>query len=969
MSAPTPQPARHAVSKTLSRVLLAVLLAALLAAGAALRFTDLNWDRFQHVHPDERFIVWVADTMKWPAGAPEAGAAGGFLAQLRVALDPAVSPLNPLRWPPGGERAGEPRNFAYGHFPLYLLVGAAHLAASVGEWFGRTTIAFPTWMQPLHTVGRHLAEYTYLTLVARAISALADLGTLLLVYALGARIGRRLFLTAEDTEGAGGDERGRVAPAGSVSPPLAAASEPSVLSVANVVGLLAAGFYAFAVLPVQLSHFGAVDALLTFLVVATVALAARYAEQGGGWTWALAGVAAGLAVGSKFSAVLLALPLVAAALFRLPAGSPGLKVLAVLRRVVPVGLIAVAIFVVTNPFALLELGQYIYQITAQNQMVSGVMDAPYTRQYIGTAPYWYFVQQLSQWGIGWPAGILAWAGLVWALVRFGLGRASVGMTVMLAWAFPYFVVTGAFHTKFLRYMAPLLPFLLVFGAALAVTGYRWAAGRWGRAGRVACAGLLVVAAAVTVLWSAAFTQVYRQEHPWIEASNWIYRNIPEGARLLSEEWDDALPLTMDEVAGRPPVRQYERAELPVWDPDSNDKVEELAAALARSDYLTIASNRVYAPVARLAGRYPMTSRYYEQLFAGELGYELVADFSAYPRLGSRVIHDDHADESLSVYDHPHAFVFKNTGRLTKDQLALRLRRYLPPGAERQPAALNGAGGRTPKVAGHASIRAQAAGPDQPIMLDRPVNTLPDVTDYRWNAVASGSPVLAVLLWWFVITLFGWFAWPLLFPLTGGLADRGHAISRVFGWLLLGWIHWMGVSLGLWQNALGPLLLILLALVLVGRYRMGTAARSDGRALPHAFAAHRRPGNSVCGRVPLLRADPPVESRSVAAVERRREVHGVRVSQRDAAQPGIPALRSLFCGRHAELLLLRPVPRRPADPADRHLRGGGLQPGRAVALRAHRRGRIQRGLQHRSGRAPDGCGRGPSGPRLQAVSGS
>ncbi len=40
---------------------------------------------------------------------------------------------------------------------------------------------------PIYTVGRHLTEYNYLALVGRAISALADLGTLVLVYALASR--------------------------------------------------------------------------------------------------------------------------------------------------------------------------------------------------------------------------------------------------------------------------------------------------------------------------------------------------------------------------------------------------------------------------------------------------------------------------------------------------------------------------------------------------------------------------------------------------------------------------------------------------------------------------------------------------------------------------------------------------------------------------------------------------------------
>ncbi len=49
---------------------------------------------------------------------------------------------------------------------------------------------FPPALQPIYTIGRHLAEYQYLALVGRALSALADLGTLLLVYALGRRMRR-----------------------------------------------------------------------------------------------------------------------------------------------------------------------------------------------------------------------------------------------------------------------------------------------------------------------------------------------------------------------------------------------------------------------------------------------------------------------------------------------------------------------------------------------------------------------------------------------------------------------------------------------------------------------------------------------------------------------------------------------------------------------------------------------------------
>lgn len=829
------------------RALTLALLALLLVAGGALRFTDLNWDQFQHVHPDERFIVWVADTMSFPA-------------DLGTALDPERSPLNPFRWPAAGqELAGEPRNYAYGHFPLYLLLLIAHAGVALADWLASTTMVFPAAFQPLHTVGRHLADYNYLGLVGRVISALADLGTLLLVYWLGkhalAHPSPKLELQPNPLHSETPMQRAK-------------ASSPG-----DTAGLLAAAFYAFAVLPIQLSHYATVDAVLTFCVTAAVALAARWALRGGKWAWVLAGVMAGLAVGSKFSAILVVIPLAAAALYRVPDGMLRAQMLVIARRLAVVLTAAGITFVLTNPFALIEWVAYLNQIGGQNAMVSGAMDAPYTRQYIGTIPYVYFIAQLSQWGLGWPLGILAWGGLMWATVQFGRHRAGPVLTVMLAWVLPYFATTGLFHAKFLRYMAPIVPCLIAFGAAWAVGRWKLDAGSWkpeagssmsesqlrtcakecrfvphfrlpipgvqpGKA-KVRTASsfqlsvssfrpaFVALALVVTAGWAVAFVQVYHQEHPWIAASRWIYREIPAGARLLTEHWDDALPLALDELPDRPPARDYVRVELPLWDEDTAAKLGTLAAELASGDYLILASNRLSAPIQRLPGRYPMGSAYYRLLFGGELGYTRVAEFTAYPRLGPLAIPDDHADESFTVYDHPHVVIFANTGRLSADTLAERLGRYLPEAA-------SGASSRAP---GLARTIYQPPAPDAPLTLDQPVDTLPVVNDFRWNRAASESGLLAVWFWWFVASLLGWITWPLLFPLLRGLADRGYGLARAVGWLLLGWVHWLGASVGLWQNRLEVLLVLLLLLAIAGRVawtvqraRIAAFQRSHGRLL-------------------------------------------------------------------------------------------------------------------------------------------
>ena len=89
---------------------------------------------------------------------------------------------------------------------------------------------------------------------------------------------------------------------------------------------------------------------------------------------------------------------------------------------------------------------------------------------------------------------------------------------------------------------------------------------------------------------------------------------------------------MDEVAGRPPLREYRRIELPLYDPDTSAKLDTLVDELGSADYLILASNRLSAPISRLRERYPMTSSYYRLLESGELGYTPAAEFAAYPRL-------------------------------------------------------------------------------------------------------------------------------------------------------------------------------------------------------------------------------------------------------------------------------------------------------------------------------------------------
>lgn len=76
-------------------------------------------------------------------------------------------------------------------------------------------------------------------------------------------------------------------------------------------------------------------------------------------------------------------------------------------------------------------------------------------------------------------------------------------------------------------------------------------------------------------------------------------------------------------------------------------------------------------------------------------------------------------------------------------------------------------------------------------------------------------MIAWLSWYLVITLSGWLAFPILYRLLPGLADRGYGVSRVFAWLLWGYMFWLLASLGILRNNFMGILLAWLLLALLG----------------------------------------------------------------------------------------------------------------------------------------------------------
>jgi 4-amino-4-deoxy-L-arabinose transferase-like glycosyltransferase len=340
-------------------------------------------------------------------------------------------------------------------------------------------------------------------------------------------------------------------------------------------------------------------------------------------------------------------------------------------------LVAAVVLIAVQPYALVDWQTFLADTIRESQTAWGTLDVPYTRQYAGTLPYFYSIWQTAFWGLGLPLGLAAWAGFAAALVRW-LRRGSWADTLLLAWAGPYLAIIGLFHARYLRYMLPLVPILCILAAQLLTVRRRsFSAMLWRRILGVGYGGLILC----TCAYSLVFASLYTAPHSWITASEWIYNQVPAGSTLAVEEWDTALPLPLN-LNGQPRrIEEYDVRSLALYDePDDTAKWSSLAADLSASDYIIIASRRLYGSIPRLADRYPLSSRYYNWLFAGELGFELAGEFSRgttwlnppLPPLPDAAPAWLRPDESFVVYDHPRALVFRNVEHLSAAELLGRL---------------------------------------------------------------------------------------------------------------------------------------------------------------------------------------------------------------------------------------------------------------------------------------------------------
>ena len=715
------------------------MLLLILVVAFGLRLNGINWDQGFAFHPDERDIYMrsgcMYDLLTEAPNALDCGYVRGEpdaqpgLPGIGTLLDKDRSPLNP-HW------------FPLGSILIYILV------------FFRSIVELFTDMNSL--------DMRY---VGRPLAALADVGSVVMVYVLG----RKFYSTG--------------------------------------VGLLATGLTALSVIHIQNSHFFRPETFSVFFTLLSFWAMWRMVERKQLRDSAILGLMLGLAIAPKISILPILAPLFLVYWYRVldeveghwSEITPELVQRIFWHAAMAAG-IAGGVFLLTSPYVILDIGSFLGDLGAQTRMARNAGMWPFTIQYIDTPSFTYQIQQSSVWGLGIPLGVVAWLSIPFtAAVATFSGTHRRADLFVLAWVVPGFVFLEAFEVHFLRYVFPLMPIMIIMGSRMLVwmvTAYRpldvhlvWLRADPARFMPRIAIGVVAFVVLSTAFYSLAFQKVYGNDHPAVAASEWINENIPRGTSIVSDNhWDEFVPN----------LYTYNLWQFPVYEEDNLEKMNTLAEKLADSEYLVFYSSRPYASAARDPVRFPYSTQYYKRLFDGSLGYELDRSFTNYPELFGVSFRDDaisraglqqptplnpsedsainfnlgYADDNVVGYDHPTVLLFKNTGHLEEDVLGIQLK-ILPQTASGQDMGL--------------MLSAED------LVAQREGGTFSDIVDR--DGWTNKLPVLA---WILMVELIYLAALPLTMFIFRPLPDRGIILARVFGLLAVSYVAWLVVSLG-WMD--------------------------------------------------------------------------------------------------------------------------------------------------------------------------
>jgi hypothetical protein len=158
----------------------------------------------------------------------------------------------------------------------------------------------------------------------------------------------------------------------------------------------------------------------------------------------------------------------------------------------------------------------------------------------------------------------------------------------------------------------------------------------------------------------------------------MIHHAPEGARVLVEPSQNMVPfgsyldhpnfnryyLMAGPEAARDDYYHLVSLDTYVFLYDRNRSPEAkrayIESRLGQADYIVMDDTYLQFYRHLPEAQHAAVKRYYDDLFAGRLGFELMKTFKVYPSLFGVPINDDGAELTFRLFDHPRVYIFRRT---------------------------------------------------------------------------------------------------------------------------------------------------------------------------------------------------------------------------------------------------------------------------------------------------------------------
>ena len=654
-----------------------------LLIAAFLRFYNLMHDAPYFFNPDERNMAGAISQFRLPSNplAIPICLLNQFSPTSHFPASPAGGPLT------ASDCNLNPHFFAYGQFPLYLAFFSDQITKHILEIFSRSPIANGETL---------MTNFPSAIFYLRFYSALSSTLTVLLVYLITKELFKKIIYKF---------------------------NENLKLKIENLAALSAA----FTPGLIQSAHFGTTESLLTFFFLVSIYLSIKSPNHPITISFKkflihnssfiiLTSLVLGLSLGTKLTGLFFFLPpfiSIMVRFMRLISKSKKWEIDAFMHLSILVFILIGSIFfyILSSPYNFIDPQDFKSAVFGyETDVATGRYPAFYTRQFVNATPLLFQSEKIFPYALGWPIFISGLLGFVLMGIKILRGASSFLSTptgipstmnpaggrmngaslggaekslmrpqqnfwlyTLLVFSFLIYLLPNSFlFAKWTRFLTPIFPFFTIFAAYLLYQIYNLKP----KSFLINC--IIVTLYIVSLLPGLAFMSIYTHPDTRIQASKWIYKNIPDNSYVLSETANVVdIPLPPPSYNLSPKTYNLSVISFDFYHLDENPILfNQLLNHLVKADYIFIPSRRIFTNYTRLSVQYPLITKYYQLLFSGKLGFEETTRISSFPQLSiipaltagrnyPLSFPDEKAEETFTVFDHPVIRIYKKSKHLSE----------------------------------------------------------------------------------------------------------------------------------------------------------------------------------------------------------------------------------------------------------------------------------------------------------------